>query len=88
MTIETNSPEFNQIIKAAAEAGYRAALDVKQIDWITDVEAMGILGLEKKAMQLLRRNKKITYSQPSYKTILYSRSSIVNFLDNHKIKAK
>lgn len=52
--------------------------------WISDIEAMDMLGIKSKTtMQKLRDMGSIRFSQPMKKVILYDRQSIMDFLEKH-----
>ena len=52
--------------------------------WIDDMEAMALLKISSKTtLKKYRDEGLIRYSQPSRKTILYDRESILNFIEEH-----
>ena len=52
--------------------------------WISDAEAMDLLGIKSKTtLQDYRNNGKIRYSQHAKKIILYDRESILEFLEKN-----
>jgi hypothetical protein len=52
--------------------------------WISDTEAMKILGISSKTtLQRFRDEGSIRFTQPSRKIILYDRDSILEFLEKH-----
>jgi len=52
--------------------------------WIRDEEAMRILNINSRTtMQKLRDEGSIRFSQPTRKSILYDRDSILNYLESH-----
>lgn len=54
-------------------------------DWITSEEAKGILGFKSKSkLQKMRDQGDIVFTQHG-RTIKYSKSSILNFLNKHKV---
>ncbi|NOQ75650.1 MAG: DNA-binding protein [Crocinitomix sp.] len=68
----------NRIIKSV-ERNY------KEEEWINDVQAKKILGIKSKAkLQQLRDDLKIEFSQFG-KIIRYSKSSILQFLENNRV---
>ena len=57
----------------------------KEEEWINDVQAKKILGIKSKAkLQQLRDELKIEFSQFG-KIIRYSKSSILQFLENNRV---
>ncbi len=57
----------------------------KEEEWIDDVQAKKILGIKSKSkLQHLRDNLNIEFSQFG-KIIRYSRSSILQFLENNRV---
>ncbi|MCF0061318.1 helix-turn-helix domain-containing protein [Dyadobacter chenwenxiniae] len=56
--------------------------------WISDVEAMQILGIKSKStLQQFRDRGQITFSKVRHKLILYDRESIELFISRHERKA-
>lgn len=53
-------------------------------EWVTGTEAMRLLNIKSKStLQTLRDTGKIRFSQPQKKIILYSRTSINQYLESH-----
>tara|TARA_R110000787_G_scaffold271009_2_gene378080 strand:+ start:87 stop:350 length:264 start_codon:yes stop_codon:yes gene_type:complete len=70
--------EIKQIIQEATSP--------KKEEWINEKEAMQLLGIRGKTkLQQLRDNLDIEFSQYG-KIIRYSRSSILMFLEKHRVK--
>lgn len=57
--------------------------DATQNEWLDPTEAMTLLNCKKTKLQSLRDNGEIAFSQPSRKIILYSRTSIMEYLAKH-----
>ncbi|QMU63197.1 MAG: helix-turn-helix domain-containing protein [Flavobacteriaceae bacterium] len=56
-------------------------------EWIDSTEAMRLLNIKSKTtLQTYRDEGKIVFSQPSRKVILYSRKSIMEFLEKNTYK--
>lgn len=56
-------------------------------EWILQDEAMGLLGIKSKTTLFeMRAQGSIKYTQPRQKLILYSRTSIMEFLEAHAQK--
>jgi hypothetical protein len=55
-------------------------------EWVDAEEAMNILSIKTSALQFLRHEGKIEFSQPSRKIILYRRSSLYAHLEKHSQK--
>ncbi len=56
----------------------------QQNKWISDQEAMQMLGIKSTTtLQKYRDEGQIRFSQPSRKVILYDRDSILDFLERH-----
>ena len=57
-------------------------------DWITPEEARKLLPLKSKSSwQKLRDQQKIVFTQPFKNVILYSRASLLKFIEQHKVKS-
>lgn len=57
--------------------------------WLDEHEAMALLRITSKTtLQKYRDEKRIAYSQPSRKVILYDRNSILDYLERHTKQAK
>lgn len=55
-----------------------------QDEWIPDSEAMRLLNIKSKAtLQKLRDERKIIFSQPQKKIILYQRRSLLAYIEAH-----
>ena len=64
-----------------------AQFNPKELKWIPEVEAMSVLNVKSKStMQRLRDEGKIGFSQPMHKIILYDRSSLISYIENHEQK--
>lgn len=58
--------------------------NITEDKWVTDVDAMKLLGITSKTTLLkLRQTGAIRYTQPAKKIILYFRPSIEEFLEKH-----
>jgi len=81
------SPAFYALVNEVV-ARIRADKKVKQDKWISDEEAMTLLGISSKTtLQRYRDEGEITFTQPSRKIILYDRFSILEFLERNSKKA-
>jgi hypothetical protein len=61
--------------------------DVKEDKWILGEEAMKLLGIKSKTtLQKLRDQRKIRFSQPERKIIVYCRDSIYEYLEKKAIE--
>ena len=71
------------------ELQYQKFLQVhkKKPEWIDEKEALELLKLKRTSLWKLRSSGKILYSAISSKHLLYSRSSIMEFIENN-IQAK
>ena len=57
---------------------------IKDIDWISTEEAMKLLQITSPTtLSRLRKEGKVKYSQPMHKVVLYSRESIVSYLNKN-----
>lgn len=85
-----------KVIIFEEEAYYKMMQEMKQLikdattspkeEWINEKEAMQLLGIRGKTkLQQLRDNLEIEFSQYG-KIIRYSRSSILIFLEKHRVK--
>lgn len=57
-----------------------------EINWCSESEAMQLLGYKKNSLRILTRNEKsktlpIRTTKPNYKTVLYSKTDIQNFIN-------
>lgn len=58
--------------------------NITENKWITDADAMKLLGISSKTTLLkLRQTGAIRYTQPQKKVILYFRPSIEEYLEKH-----
>ena len=72
--LRVGSPEYNEILRAATVAGINEAMKQRaEWDYVTDKEAMILLDVKKDMLARYRKERKISYSQPGERTILYSR---------------
>lgn len=60
-------------------------IDNQQQDkWIQDQEVMRMLGVKSKVtLQKLRDERKIRFSQPQKRIILYDRESVLEYIETH-----
>lgn len=88
--IEVGSPAYNEIIRAVTVAGINEANKQRESwDYVGEKEAMQLLDIKSKnTLASYRNERKISYSRPSDRVILYSRKSIEAFLNKHKINSK
>ncbi len=76
------------VLKAFLEEILNTHLSKEPNEWILESEAMELLGIKSKShLWKLRSEGRITYTQPSRKILLYSRSSIHEYLNSHIQKA-
>jgi excisionase family DNA binding protein len=75
-------PAFYALIEKVV-AHLNLAHGIEKKEWITPEEAMALLNLGKTTMQSLRDNGEIRYTQPQRNNILYSRTSIMEYLERH-----
>lgn len=57
--------------------------DTSQNEWLDPAEAMNLLNCKKSKLQTIRDKGDIVFSQHSRKIILYSRTSIMEYLAKH-----
>lgn len=79
--------EIRQDIEVAVQNAVKALLEnlSSKSDWLNKDEAMRLLAVKKSRLQELRNEGAIVFSQrPGSKKILYSRSSILEYLENYK----
>ena len=76
--------EFKQVlIEAKKESLAQLALES---DWVNTAEAKRLLGVKSKSkMQQLRDYREIAFTKPG-KIILYSKKSIIDYLNKHQNK--
>lgn len=73
---------YSLIEEVVARVGLKDA--DAQNEWISGTDAMNLLNIKSKTtLQTLRDTGKIKFSQPQKKIILYSRSSINEYLENN-----
>lgn len=74
--------EFARMVKKVAEESKR------ECEWIDEAEAKKLLGVKSRSkMQQLRDHVLIEFSQYG-KIIRYSRSSIMEFIEKHRVKRR
>jgi hypothetical protein len=57
---------------------------IRENKWIPEMEAMQMLGISSKTtLQKYRDEKRIRFSQPDIKPIMYDRNSINDYLEKH-----
>ena len=86
---DLNDPILKEIIRAATVAGVNEGLKQRgEWDYLKEKEAMDLLGVSKNTLAAYRNERKISYTRPGDRTILYSRKSIEAFLNSYKVNAK
>lgn len=65
-----------------AELLVDVAAFISRPEWIPEKEAMRLLNISKSTLTCWRMDGKISYTQPSERVILYSRTSINVILEN------
>jgi hypothetical protein len=81
--ISLESPAFKVLIEKLI-AYVRHVHDLQDNDWISTEQAMNLLQISSPTtLSKLRNEGQIKYSQPMHKLILYSRTSILAYLDKH-----
>ncbi|ADR20236.1 hypothetical protein MATR_21480 [Marivirga tractuosa] len=55
-------------------------------EWVCSTEAMEILGIKKTKLADLRTKNKVEYSKVSGKNILYSRASLLKYIEEKVVK--
>ncbi|HEY1045694.1 MAG TPA: helix-turn-helix domain-containing protein [Bacteroidia bacterium] len=76
---------FYQLIKQVVDR-IKEETSPNEHEWLDGDEAMKILNIKTSALQTLRNEGKIEYSQPSRKVILYKRSSLFDYLNKYSKK--
>lgn len=67
----------------------KAEQGIEADNWIDEWEAMKLLRITSKTtLQKYRDERRIEFTQPSRKVILYSRESIIEYLKNHTKKSQ
>ena len=84
ITIEKEA--YYKLLKEFAEMVKKAAEHIKkESEWIGEIEAKKILGIKSRSkMQQLRDKVLVEFSQYG-KIIRYSRSSILRFIEKHRV---
>ncbi len=81
--ISLESSAFHALIDKVL-AYVKDAHDLNDTDWLSTQRAMELLQITSPTtLSRLRNEGKIKYSQPMHKIILYSRQSILDYLDKH-----
>ena len=80
-TICLESEAFEKLLATVAEH-LREKYGHTQEEWLPEAEAMRLLNVSSKTtMSKWRSEGKLLYSQPAHKILLYSRSSILEFIE-------
>ena len=79
--------QLNRFKEVLIEANKEALLQLSiESDWIRTEEAKKLLGVKSKSkMQQLRDYGEIEFTQPG-KIILYSKKSIIDYLNRHRVE--
>lgn len=81
--ISLNSDAFLALIDKIVTY-VKQAHDLQDNDWLSTEQAMNLLQISSPTtLSKLRNEGQIRYSQPMHKLILYSRTSILAYLDKH-----
>ena len=80
------SDAFNALLDEVVNR-VRAEHGIEVDKWIDETEAMKLLRISSKTtLQKYRDERRITFTQPSRKVILYDRESINEYLDKNAVK--
>lgn len=73
---------FDEIISQVINT-VKAKMKTKPVDWIGEGEAMKLLGVSSKStMFRFRTNNKIVYSKVTQKNLMYSKASVLRYLES------
>lgn len=79
------TPAFERLVKTVAEQIIDRQ-SIRNTKWISKEDAMALLGVSSHTtLQRYRDDRRIRFTQPDKKVILYDRESIEEFLDQNAI---
>lgn len=86
LELNFNEDLLQKVIESAVKKVIKENGKAPTSEWVSSTEAMEILGIKKTKLADLRTKNKVEYSKVSEKNILYSRSSLLRYIEDNVVK--
>lgn len=86
LELNFNEDLLQKVIESAVKKVIKENRKSPTSEWVSSTEAMEILGIKKTKLADLRTKNKVEYSKVSEKNILYSRSSLLKYIQDNVVK--